>query len=105
MKFLATHNILDPVMSDFSHEDRNFVMACYTVALCNDDNLIHERIKCSTIKLYLASAARLSVPSEKLDPTKNRFGQQSEFIAAILRELKRWEQMPNRRSPLTPRMI
>ena len=92
-------------MSEFSHEDRNFIMACYTVALCNDENLIHDRIKCSTIKLYLASAARLSVPSEKLDPTKNRFGQQSEFIAAILREHKRCEQMSNRRSPLTPRMI
>jgi len=105
IRFLNKHSIKDPAMKSFSQEDRNMVMACYAVVLCNDDILVHRTIKCATIDLYLAAAARLSVPSEKLNPTKNRFGQKSEFISAVMREHKRWEQMPNRRSPLTPRMI
>ena len=92
-------------MQSFSQEDRNMVMACYAVVLCNDKNLTHRTIKCATIDLYLAAAARLSVPSEKLNPTKNRFGQKSEFISAVMREHKRWELMSNIRSPVTPRMI
>lgn len=92
-------------MASFSQEDRSFIMACYTVALCNDDNLNGKTIKTSTIKLYLAAAARLSIPAALMDPTKNRFGQKSEFIQAVLKEHKRWEQMPNRRCPITPKMI
>ena len=86
--FLNKHSIKDPAMKSFSQEDRNMVMACYAVVLCNDDNLAHRTIKCATIELYLAAAARLSVPSEKLNPTKNRFGQKSEFISAVMREHK-----------------
>ena len=105
IKFLENHEIRDPVMKLFSQEDRNLVMACYAVALCNDENLISKNINTSTIKLYLAAAARMSVPFAKLDPTKNMFGQKSEFIQAVLKEHKRWEKMPNRRSPFTPKMM
>ena len=81
------------------------IMACYAVALCNDQTLLKKRILSSTIDMYLAAAARLSAPFEKLDPCKNAFGQKSNFIKAVLKEHKRWESMPNRRDPLTPKMI
>ena len=83
----------------------NIVMVCYAISLCNDDNLANCTIKCATIDLYLAATFRLSVQSEILIPTKNRFLQKSEFIFAVMCEHKRWEQTPNRRSTLTPHMI
>ena len=92
-------------MSKYTQEDRNMIMACYTVSLCNDQTLRNERIRSGTVNEYLKAAARLSAPREKLDPTKNAFGQKSTFIKAILDEHKRWEKMPNRREPLTPNMV
>ena len=47
----------------------------------------------------------LWAPREKLDPTKNAFGQKSTFIKSILDGHKRWEKMPNRREPMTPNMV
>ena len=73
MNFLLSHGIKDPVMRSMSHGDKNFIMACYTVALCNNDNLNGKIIKTSSIKLYLAAAARLSFPHAQLDPTKNLY--------------------------------
>ena len=37
--FLSKYSITDPSMQSFSYEDRNMVIACYAIALCNDDNL------------------------------------------------------------------
>ena len=73
------------------------IIACYTIALYNDDNLANRTIKFSKIDLYLSAAARLSVPSEKINPTKKRFGQKSEFLSAVMHDYRRWEQMTNRR--------
>ena len=80
-------------------------MAYYIVALCNDQTLMNERIRSSTVNEYLKAAARLSAPRKKLGPTKNAFGQKSTFMKAILDEHKRWEKMPNRREPITPNML
>ena len=79
-------------------------MACYTVALCNDQTLRNERIRSGTVNKYLKAAARLSAPREKLDPTKMPLGK-STFIKAILDEHKRWEKMPKRREPINPNMV
>ena len=65
-------------------------MAYYIVALCNDQTLMNERIRSSTVNEYLKAAARLSAPRKKLGPTKNAFGQKSTFMKAILDEHKRW---------------
>ena len=40
-----------------------------------------------------------------MDPRLDIFGKTSEYIKKVIREQKRWEDMPNRREPVTAKMI
>ena len=80
-------------------------MACYTAHLATGETLLCKSIKASTITRYLAAANELSVPAKMINPCLDIMGNQSTYIKDILHELKRWESIPNRKEPLTKKMI
>ena len=62
-------------------------------------------IKSSTFLRYLSASAELSIPASMMNPCWNTIGNQSNHITAIIKELKRWKYMPNRRETVTKEMV
>ena len=80
-------------------------MACYTANLASGENLLCKTIKSGTIIRYLSAAAELSIQLNTISPLLDITGKRSKYITDVLNEIKRWEQVPNRREPLTKSMI
>ena len=80
-------------------------MACYTVHLVGGHTLLCKTIASGTIKRYLSAAAELSRPANMLNPCLDIMRNRSRYINDILKELKRWESVPNRREPVTKEMV
>ena len=62
-------------------------------------------IKSSTISRYLSAATELSTQANMTNPCLDIMGKQSDYIKGIFKELKRWENVPNRKEPVTKQMI
>ena len=80
-------------------------MELYALHLARGETLLCRSIKANTIERYLHAAAKLSTAVHQMDPRLDIFGNTSEHIKKVLREQKRWEDMPNRREPVTSKMI
>ena len=80
-------------------------MACYTANLASGENLLCKTIKSGTIIRYLSAAAELSIQLNTISPLLDITGKRSKYVTDVLNEIKRWEQVPNRREPLTKSMI
>lgn len=83
----------------------NVQMALYAAKLGTGSTLFQRQIKVDTIKKYLLSVASFIalVGNHPRDPRK-RSPTDKEFcpeLQAVLRELERWEKVPNRREPYT----
>ena len=92
-------------MPDTHQTDKNYMLACYTASLSNSETLLCKSIRTSTIKKYLEAITELFVKANFQDPQKNLYGEKSPYVEAILKEHLRWETVPNRREPLTYKMV
>ena len=104
MNWCNAHDI-DPVLKNISINDKNQVIALYALSLVQCNTLHATSIKSGTIKRYLHAAASLSTQANEADPRLNIYGKNSAPMQKVLQEQKRWEDMPNRREPVTPEMI
>ena len=82
-------------------------LASFAIHLSMGNNLYGRRIALGTIKEYVNSVSKLTglirgVDVRKDGPTDQRMGG---YLSAVYAELKRWENVPNRREPLTPAML
>ena len=84
---------------------RNIIMACYVAHLSLGETLLCKTIKSSTISRYLSAAVELSTKANMMNPCLDIMGKQSDYIKGIFKELKRWENVPNRKEPVTKQMI
>ena len=75
--------------------------AIYTEWLLTKHNLKFLKIKHSTVKFYLKTAARDFTTKNVFDPRLTCFGTDSDLLLNVYHKAKRWETMPNRREPLT----
>ena len=89
----------------FSQERKNLLTASYTVTLTLGYTLQCLFIKVDTMGKYFNAAEELSFPYEIIGPSLAFTGKWSHFIDAIIKESKRWEEIPNRKEPLTEDMI
>ena len=62
-------------------------------------------IRTATVKKYLDAISELFLSVNLHDPVKNLQGIRSPYIEAVLKEHLRWETVPNRREPLTYKMV
>ena len=75
-------------------------MAYYTVHLATGHTLMCKTIASGTIKRYLNAAADVSRPANMMNPCLDILGKTSGYINDIIKEIKRWESVPNRREPV-----
>ena len=80
-------------------------MALYALNLSQGETLLCRSIKANTIERYLHAAAKLSTTAHRMDPRLDIHGKTSDYIKKVIREQKRSEDMPNRREPVTAKMI
>ena len=92
-------------LTGFTLTTRNIIMACYTAHLATGETLLCKSIKTNTIIRYLNAAAELSTLAKMMNPCLDIMGNQSTYIKDIIREHKRWESIPNRKEPLTKKMV
>jgi hypothetical protein len=84
-------------------------LALFALHLGSGATLLCKAIKAATIRQYLAD---VSTVLRRLDRDQRDFRRDSDSdtrlaptITAVLKELERWEQMPNRREPFTLEML
>ena len=92
-------------LKGFTLTTRNVIMACYTAYLGTGETLLCKSIKADTIVRYLNAAVEFSTSAQLMNPCLDIMGNQSTYIKDILREIRRWESVPNRKEPLTKKMV
>ena len=92
-------------MSSFGVSTRNLVFACYVASLMIGHTLLAICIKVVTIKKYIGAVRMLASSLKLPDPTLDDLGRRAPSIRALITEAQRWENMPNRREPLTVPMV
>lgn len=84
-----------------SLQARNFIIACYAVALTRGQTLLGKRIRHSTLKSYIKQAINChtnrKLPSPALADTN--------YIKTITDAVKKYEQVPNRREMIHDAMF
>lgn len=84
---------------------RSLVMACYTVHLAVGETLTCRSIKAKTMKQYLRAVEELSYARNVSSPLITLNGERSKYVTRILNECQRWEDIPNKREPVTNEMM
>ena len=82
-------------------------LAAFAIHLSMGNNLYCRRIKLGTIKEYVNAVAHLTAIHRAEDVRKDNPVDQSagKYLTAVYKELKRWEDVPNRREATTPEML
>jgi hypothetical protein len=89
----------DPVMTRQPPEARDYFLACYVVSLVQGETILGKPIRHATIKKYLASAYLL-FDKDRLD-----FQSTHKFVDIILKAVKGYEEVANRRRMITDGMM
>ena len=82
-------------------------MALYATHCASGSTLTCKSIKADTIRQYLLAVATLSLRFRDCDPRKYLVSDTrlAPEIVAVLKEVERWEKVPNRREPYTLEML
>ena len=83
----------------------NVVAACYVASLLLGSTILAICIKVTTVEKYVAAISQLAWAQKVPDPVRDMFGVKAPSIKALIDEAKRWEEVPNRREPLTIPMV
>ena len=89
----------------FSQEIRNLLMDSYTIILALGYTLKCMPIKVDTMGKYLNAVEEVCIPYKTISPALKFMRLRYHFIDEIIKESKRWEEIPNRKEPLTEDMI
>jgi hypothetical protein len=95
-------------MNSLPLECVNDIMYMYTVGLTAGETIQDKAIKTATIKGYLAAASEyiLTIGERQSCPMADpRTGKEHSKITRELKEFERWEKIPNRKDPLTKKML
>ena len=84
---------------------RNIIMACYTAYLATEETIQCRKIKQNTIRRYLDTASKLLLPAKLMNPCLDIKGNLSIHIKGIIREVKRWEKIQNRKEAITKKLL
>ena len=94
------------------HMDRdrcNWQLALYAVHLAAGNNILCQSLKSATVGIYLWNVATLCMAASPAgrDPRKVRDSDSllAPCISRVLKEIKRWEKIPDRKEPFTPAML
>ena len=82
-------------------------LAIYATKVAMGQNLSFKQLRLHTIKDYVNAVARMTACHTKRDPRKDNPLDQhvGKKLADVYAEIKRWENVPNRREAFTPELL
>ena len=80
-------------------------MACYVCHLSMGNTILCKQIRTETVKEYIKQTVKYFTSQGQPDPTLTITGNRAPIIQDILNESERWENVANRREPLTWQMV
>ncbi len=96
----------DPFLVEQRQEVKNIAIIIYLRALGVGETIQNKIVRKATIVQYLDAVAKLFEEEGLGDPRIDKdTGKEHAFIGLILKEIERWENMPNRREPVTKTMV
>jgi len=102
LTFLSSHHLSLTTITSLPCFTTDYIYSCYAQSLINGDTINNNSIILSTILLYLKDAGIRKRPHPTLPSAPLQF---PPMLKCVIDEQKRWQQVPNRREPLTTRMI
>lgn len=100
-------NLADDLNLEAADIERcNIQLGLYAVHLATGHSVACVCIKAATIEKYLLSVAKFCARSNPRDPRKSvQLGKPlADPIASVLKEMRRWEDIPDKREPFTIEM-
>ena len=91
----------DPCLLEQPVQARNYLLACYAVALTRGETLQGKKIKHATIKNYVAAAARLHRDRNLGSP----YNAPIDYISKVLNAVRKYESQPNRQEVIHDEMF
>ena len=83
IKWLKSHHIFDPSLSNNHLLDRNYILALYALSLTQGNTILAISIKSDTLDRYLYAAASFGVAKLLPDPRYNHLGKKSYLILRV----------------------
>ena len=90
-------------MPEVPIEQQNFVLACFAVNLIQGDNLLRIQLRTDTVEHYLRAAAQLFTERKMENPLDYKEGKG--YTNTVISALRKYEEVPNRREPITDEMF
>ena len=92
----------DPLLPHYNIQARNYLIACFAISLAKGETLQNRgSIKAATISKYVQAAVKLH-----LDRTMdNPHGAATDYIDVVLKALRKYEKVPDRRDMIHDEMI
>ena len=90
-----------------TQDQKTTVLACYVAKLCTGVIILAICITVNTIKLYIQAVVNMfcNAKPKQVSPLVDDSGREMTLIKDLLAEAKRWQNVPNRKEPLTIEMI
>jgi hypothetical protein len=86
-------------------EDRNTLLACYAVYLILGNTIRSLRIKHATLRGYMTAAIGLFLLRDLPDPTEPTFLREADQVGPLLKAVKAFETVKNRKEMITDSMV
>ena len=97
--------LIEPALPCNCYSDRNKAILFCALQLAHGSTILSTTIKSTTTKHYLKVALSSPLNHKQLDPLLDARSLEVQCIKDVLSEVKRWESMPNRREPVTVKMV
>ncbi|KAL7524868.1 hypothetical protein ACHAXR_000751, partial [Thalassiosira sp. AJA248-18] len=91
----------DPCLPSHPLQARNYLIACYAVSLVRGDTLKHKAIRAGTIRGYVKAVCKLHTDRHLPSP----YSAPTDYIAIVIKAVKKYEKVKNRRSMIHDEMI
>lgn len=96
---------LEPTLSVYSREYCNYIFQCYLQSLCQNETIKHKVVKTECIKQDIKAAKTFSAATNIQDPTITPQGESDKIFKLILDEHKKWDEVMNKREPVSEEMF
>ena len=97
---------MDPTALHIPLDQSNFLLGCFCVSLIQGDNILGLNLKSSTIKEYMKAAADLYPQrSRNLEKPFQHPSLEVDYPLVLIKALKKYEEVPNRREVITDSMF
>ena len=97
---------MDPTALHIPLDQSNFLLGCFCVSLIQGDNILGLNLKSSTIKEYMKAAADLYPQrSRDLERPFQHPSLEVDYPLVLIKALKKYEEVPNRREVITDSMF